>query len=162
MYFILEENVIKISVYCIRFKGRTSVYSLNSLLSTHLKDKIITAFLKFQTPTPPHILDIFDCKHKYFKDGGLRRVQRVTLRLYTNKQLFTPIDSKVALVNTLPIPYMESINNSSTSYVRIVPSTVCGCIWAFYIHFHAFSLIKTELNENTHQMLWNISIASFR
>ena len=38
---------------------------------------------------------------------------------------------------------MESINNSSTAYVRIAISTE----WAFQIDFHAFSLIETELNK---------------
>ena len=45
---------------------------------------------------------------------------------------------------------MELINNSSTAYVQIATSTVWGCVSAFRINFHAFPLIKTELNKNTH------------
>ena len=57
---------------------------------------------------------------------------------------FTPINSKVALFNRLPIPCMGSVNNSNTADVRITTST----LWAFCIDFHMFSLIQTELNEN--------------
>ena len=66
-------------------------------------------------------------------------VQIATLRLFTNKrQPFTPINSKVALVNRQPIPYMESINKSSTAYVPMATSTICGCVWAFHINCLVF------------------------
>ena len=39
--------------------------------------------------------------------------------IHEQKQLFKLISSKVALVNRLPIPYMESINNPITAYIRI-------------------------------------------
>ena len=56
----------------------------------------ITTFLKIQTLTPTHILDIFYRKYKYFKDGEIWRE-----------------------LHTLTIPYKESVNKGNIADVRI-------------------------------------------
>ena len=126
------------------------LYIWNSLISIHLTDYIyITTFLKFQTPTPKHILNIFDWKHKHFKNGGLRRVQIATLTVFTNKLSFYDNHSKAILLNRLPIPYMKSINNSSKAYVPIYHFCCMGVSYWLSSIFHRLNLHKIE---NTHQI----------
>ena len=97
------------------------LYIIFFFLSEHLKHYIyITTFLKFQTLTPTHIRNIFDWKYKYSTDSNAHIIQQPT-------KIFTPIDSKVALLDILPIPYKESINNASTTDMQITTPT----LWAF-------------------------------
>ena len=46
-----------------------------------------------------------------------------------------PVNTKVALLHRLPMPYNELVNHANTVNLIITISTV----WAFYVDFYVFS-----------------------